>query len=242
MAESWQPPPELCVAMPRPMELALAGKVNQVLLYLTVVFGFLIVFAILGYASADHRLKYDGMETDGTVTRTWTESGKLTSYEIAYEFSAGGKTIRGESQVPKRKWQALSPGSHTPVRYVPSDPSINRAAIGFERLIPYWAAAAAFAFWIMFLSLCIFPMRTARRLLRYGQPAPALVISNPSGRRPKYGWFIKYEVQLPDGRTVTGTTQRDFPYQNGQTVCVLFDPKRPRRNDIYPLKMVRIRR
>lgn len=243
MAESWEPPPELSVAMPRQMQLTLAGKINQVLLYVTLVLGFLIVLAIFGAVSSDHRLKQDGIETDGTVTRTWTTPGRSTTYhEIAYEFSVGGKTFQGESQVPRRRWQTLSAGSHTPVRYVPSDPSINRAAIGFERLLSYWVLAAAFAFWLLFLSLCIFPFRKSKRLMQYGQPAPAIIINNPGGRRPKYGYVIKYEVQLPGGPTVKGSTQRDYPYHNGQTVCALYDPKRPRSNDIYPLKMVRLRR
>jgi Protein of unknown function (DUF3592) len=241
MAESWEPPPELCVAMPRQMKFTTAGKINQVLLYVTIVFGLAVVLGVFGAAYGDHRLKRDGVEVDGTVTRTWTQSGRSTSYELAYDFSAGGRTFRGESQIPRRKWQALSAGSHTQVRYVPSDPSINRAAIGFERLIPFWVPAIAFAFWLFFLSLCIFPMRKAKHLLRYGKPAPGMIINNSSGRRPKYGYVIKYEVQLPDGPTVKGATQRDRPYYSGETVCVLYDPKRPRRNDIYPLKMVQIR-
>ena len=47
-------------------------------------------------------------------------------------------------------------------------------------------------------------------------------------------------LELADGSMRKGTTQRDRTWMRGQTVCILYDPKRPRRNGIYPLRMSEI--
>jgi len=107
--------------------------------------------------------------------------------------------------------------------------------------MPYWVPLAVFAVWIIFIWLSLYDVRKDRALLQYGQPAAGLVVTDNRGKRiPKYGWVTGYEFQLPDGSMRKGTTQRDRTYMKGHTVCVLYDPKRPRRNGIYPLRMAEI--
>ena len=107
--------------------------------------------------------------------------------------------------------------------------------------MPYWFPLVAFAIWICFIYLSLYDVRKERALLQYGQAAAGLVTTNNSGKqRPKYGWVTGYEFQLPDGSMRKGTTQRDRTWMRGQTVCILYDPKRPRRNGIYPLRMSEI--
>jgi hypothetical protein len=126
------------------------------------------------------------------------------------------------------------------VKYVPSRPEINRPAAAYPRLLPYWVPLVVFLGWIGMLALALFPIRKEKRLLRYGQPVAGIVTYASQGRRPKYGWITKYEFQLSDGTTIKGSTQRDRTYHVGQTVCIVYNPKHPRRNDIYPLKLARI--
>jgi len=242
--EVWEAPPELSGPIPRKLKWTKRGKTNLYTAGFVVVFGILIVLGILGNALGDHQLKTEAKETEGSVTRKWTQSGRGTTiyHYVAYSFAVGEQTFQGESHVSNAKWQKLSPGSALAVRYVPSNPSNNRADIAFEsRPMPYWVPLAAFAIWICFIWLSLYDVRKERALLQYGQAAAGLIVTDNSGkRRPKYGWVTGYEFQLPDGSMRKGTTQRDRTYMKGQTVCILYDPKRPRRNGIYPLMMAEI--
>jgi hypothetical protein len=236
----WTPPPEFCISTPRPMKWTKAGVANLVLAFLIGFLGFGVVGAVYDAANRDHRLKDEGKEIDGVVKRTWTEDLRTIHYHVAYEFPAAGKTVQGEAELSKRKWQALSRGVSIPVKYVPSDPEINQPAVAYARLTPYWVPLAVFLGWIGMLSLAMFPIRKERRLLRYGQAAAGVVTNTSKGIRPKYGYIGKYEFQLPDGTTIKGKTQRDRTFHAGGRVCIVYDPKRPRRNDIYPLRLARI--
>ena len=107
--------------------------------------------------------------------------------------------------------------------------------------MPNWVPLAALVVWLWFIYLSLHDVRKERALLRYGQAAAGVVLTDNSGKRiPKYGWVTGYEFQLPDGSMRKGATQRDRTYMKGQTVCILYDPKRPRRSGIYPLRMAEI--
>ncbi|HTI36709.1 MAG TPA: hypothetical protein VL484_04045 [Vicinamibacterales bacterium] len=108
-------------------------------------------------------------------------------------------------------------------------------------LLPYWVPLVSFGFWIFLAALAVLPIRKERRLLRYGEPVAGVVTSNPQGRVPKYGYVLKYEFQLPDGSTVDGRTQRDARLHNGALVSIVYDPAKPRRNDLYPTRLFRVR-
>ena len=95
MEDSWSPPPELCGSTPRHLKWTSGGVLTMVFIFLIVFFGLGIVGAVYDAANQDHRLKQEGKETDAKVTRTWSESGKTTHYKVAYDFTAGGQTVRG---------------------------------------------------------------------------------------------------------------------------------------------------
>jgi len=244
MNERWQPPPELSGPTPRKLKWTKTGKVNLFVAGFVVVFGFLVVLAFLGKAISDHQLKTDARDATGSVTRKWTENGKASTiyHYVAYSFAIGGEPFQGESHVPNAKWQTLSPGSALGVRYVPSNPSNNRADIAFASLpMPYWVPLTAFAIWIWFIYLSLYQVRKERLLLKYGQAAAGVIVtSNRETWRPRYGWVTGYEFQLPDGAMRMGAMLRDRTWMQGQTVCIRYDPKRPRRNVIYPLRMSEI--
>ena len=240
MDDSWSAPSELCTAKPRRLRWTSGGVGTAILVVVIGVIGFGILGAAWDAANRDHRLRDEAKETDAVVTRKWSESTKTKHYNVAYEFSAGGQTLRGKSELPRRNWQTLTAGSHIPVKYVPDEPEISRPSAAYPELLPYWVPAAIAVMWIGMIILAAFPLRKERRLLRYGEPAPGIVTSHPTGRRPKYGYLTKYDFQLPDGRTVQGRTQRDAMFFSGSTVCVLYDPKRPKTNGIYPLRLAKI--
>lgn len=237
MDDSWSPPPELCGPKPRQLKWKSGGVITVALTCFIFLVGFGILGAVGQTVDWNHRLKLEGKPADALVTRTWSESRK---YSVAYQFSAEGKNLRGESEIPHRKWQGLSAGSHLPVTYVPAEPQINRAASAYETPLPGWLPPAIFAGWVGMLILAAYPVWKERRLLRYGEPAAGVITSHSSGRVPKYGYITSYEFQVPEGRTVKGSVQRDRMYFHGSTECILYDPKHPRVNGIYPLRLLRI--
>ena len=112
-------------------------------------------------------MKTEAIEAKGSITREWTENGRASTiyHYVAYSFAVGGKTFQGEYPVPNAKWQTLSEGSALGMRYVPSNPSNNRADIAFESLpMPYWVPRAAFAIWIGVISLSLYQVRKERLL------------------------------------------------------------------------------
>jgi len=237
----WIPPGELSGPTPRQLNWTTIGIVYVVMALLIFFVGLGIVAGVWDESNRDHRLKQEAQEIDATVTRAWTESGKTTHYHVAYEFSLNGQPVRGESEIPQRRWKGLPAGSHLQVKYVPARPEINRPAGAYERMIPYWVPLVAFLFWIGMLALAVFPIRKERRLLKYGQPAMGVITNSPTGRRPKYGYIVKYQFYLQDGSTIEGNTQKDGWFHQGAEVCIIYNPKRPRSNGLYPLKLSRIR-
>jgi hypothetical protein len=241
MHESWQPPPELAGSLPREFKWKRDGFVYIAMAVAIFVIGFGVLAATWQNADEDHRLKQDSQVTDSTVTRTWSESASRGyHYKVAYEFSASGKSYKGESELSQRNWKGLQVGSHTPVKYVSDWPEYNRLALAYQSLMSYWVPFGVFAFWIFMLALAVHPIRKERRLLRFGQAAPALVTSSPPSRRPKYGYITAYEFQLSDGTACKGSTQRDRFNQKGDWITVLYDPEHPRRSDIYPTRLANL--
>jgi len=243
MHESWEPPAELSGPTPRRLKWKVVGIVNMAQIVLLFFIGLGSFGATWHSADESNRLKKEGQITDGTVTRTWTESGgRSTYYKVAYEFSVDRNTVRGESGISGRSWKELRIGSHTPVKYVPGQPDYNQLALAHDTPTTYWLPVAVFVFWMFVLALAIPPVRKERFLLKHGQPAPGMITNikaTSGGPSPKYGYILKYEFQLSDGTIVNGKTRRGVA-RSRQEVTVLYDPKHPRRSDIYPTRMARI--
>jgi hypothetical protein len=236
--QPWLAPEELTGPTPRRFKWHSGGKGNFILCLIILVIGFAIVTAIWETAREDHALAEDAQTADSVITRKWTDHGsRSTYYRVAYEFSVDGKKVKGESGLSQRKWNGLSTGSHTPVLYVPAEPNLNRPSLAYDTVLSYWVPAGATAFWIFSLVVAWSPIRKEKRLLQYGLVVPGTITNNQSGSRPKYGWVIKYEYQLSDGTVLKGRTQRDRTYRQGQVVTILYDPKRPKRSEIYPTKL-----
>jgi len=244
MHESWEPPAELSGPTPRRFKWKVVGIVNISLIVVLFFIGFGILGATWRSADEGKRLKEEGQITDATVTRTWSESGSRSMYyKVAYEFSVEGKTLTGESGISQRKWEQLHAGSHTPVKYVPGQPDYNQLSLAYDTPTSYWVPVAVLMLWIFLLALAIPPVRQERFLLKYGQAAPGMITNikaTSGGRTPKYGYVIRYEFQLSDGTIVNGKTRRDVARSRDE-VTILYDQKHPRRSDIYPTKMARIK-
>jgi hypothetical protein len=245
MHEDWHPPPELAGPTPRRFKWNGVGIAGILLRCLLILVGLGILGNVWRAADESHRLKQEGQIKDATVTRKWSEPGRSGRYyKVAYEFSAGGKTLSGEAEIPQQKWKELESGGHVPVKYVPDMPEYNQLSSADETMTPYWLPLTVFALWIFLLTRAVNSIRMEMRLLRYGQAAPGRITytkATSGGASPKYGYIMKYEYQLSDGTVLNGNTRQSRFTAGGSEVIVIYDPKDPRISEIYPTATARIK-
>jgi hypothetical protein len=156
---------------------------------------------------------------------------------VAYVFSAGGARVHGECEVPLRVWAGLRTGADLAVRYLPSDPAVNHPGAWEEDTTPMWVAiglpALPAAIGIFLLIMVV----RRGQVAAYGLPAPGTVTMCDS---LKTGWAVKYRFRTKDGAAIGGRDQADRPYETGAAVCVLYMPRNPARNSLYPLTWYRL--
>jgi hypothetical protein len=244
LRRSWAPPPELAGMGPREVRLTTTGKV----LTGVAVFMFLsAIAAYLGLSRLEQRqtaereaLRSTSIETRAIVTRHWHTGDKGDEARIAYTFEYEGTTYHGSSAAPQRIWRSLDVGSPITVRFVPARPELNHPSEWERDVMPAWLPGAATG-WLAFIGLLlVFLIRRQSRLLSDGRAAPARVTGH---RRVKNGHVVKYEFALPEGGTLKGSGQtRRSPPGVGSTICIVYDPDKPKRNRSYPMDLVRVER
>lgn len=241
-------PNELKGPLPRKERLTSSGLTTCIVAY-----GFLALsIALVLWVSANavrqmqHQteLRSNGRETAGEITRFWSP-GRSANYKISYTFTIDGTPFRGEASVPKQLWRSLGTSlnehSPLPILYVPANPSVNYPA-GWEQpvssvLMPLLPSIVPT---IIGLWLLPIPYRD-RQLIRDGVPGAGVITNFNRGRgRAKGSDSINYEFRLPDGRTMTGCSPCDGDQGIGASVCVLYLPQNPLRNQLYPLRYYRV--
>jgi hypothetical protein len=159
----------------------------------------------------------------------------------------GGSTYTGRSSVSRADWEAVKRGVRLPVRYAASDPDISQLDIDLGPtplgvLILPLAMCALFAatgYISRFSSPypSIFQFLRQRRLLRSGQPAPGIV-TQVSGEKAR---TVRYRFLGMDGDPIKGKLGNyQHPIKLRDVVTVLYDPRRPRRNTLYPSPLFRL--
>jgi len=152
---------------------------------------------------------------------------------VNYSFAFNGVTYSGSAEEPNAgPGTSLHKSDTILVWFLPSNPAVNHPntwewspAIGWD-----WIAFYIF-FWAMGGAALVLLFRE-RTLTRKGNVASALVTSCV----PKDGIFhIEYEFRTADGKPMKGHTDRKAGYETGARVWVLYLPRRPRRNDLYPM-------
>jgi hypothetical protein len=176
-------------------------------------------------------LRQEGRETVGKVTATHAGHGPST---VSYKFQAGGTGYLGEAEMPNYRL-ILHEEDPIAVRYLPTDPTVNHPAdwewsgLDIMDLIPE-------VFMLFFTSVGIVALVALfrdRKLARRGRPAKGVVIDCSPG---KSEFRVEYEFRTDDGATVTGHSSSPDEYGAGARVWILYFPRRPRRNSMYPLR------
>ncbi len=236
---TWRPPPELQRSSPREVRLTGAGRA-----LLTIFFIFLLAAPLVGVvlyakATADHALRREliaaGLDGRAEVTRRWMRKGDHPRYFVDYVYEAEGRTLKGRLDVRRSRWEKFDLGSVLPVRYLPLDPQ-RHLVPGFEgTLMPLWipylvSGALAGSAWLLTL-----PLKSSRRLLSEGRPAPGVVLAH---RKAQHMTVIRYAFATLSGAIVEGKTEaQKNPPAVGSLLCVLYEQDNARNNRAYPFSL-----
>ena len=107
-------------------------------------------------------------------------------------------------------------------------------------MLSHWVAYVAALTLAALAALIALPIRSQRRLLVEGRPAPAVVTRrhlNKSTHGSQYQ--IEYEFRLLNGAPRTGRSASGKMLEV-QLIAVLYEPDNPARNAPYPLSLVRL--
>jgi hypothetical protein len=237
----WTPPDGLDRSRPRPVRLTGAGKavlrVAVALFVGALAAGIALEFVASREAEAQRLLQEQGVNTEGRITRLWRSRGEDKQPWVAYRFTAQGHVYERRAKAPLRIWRNLQVGSDLPVRYLPSNPVLNHPCDWQQKPMPAWIPYLVAAGLAVPGRLVMLGIRSQRRLLAEGRPAPALVTRHT---QTQHGKTIHYEFPVLSGAIAkgrSGPTRK--PPAPGATICVLYEPENPRRNAPYPLSLVK---
>lgn len=192
------------------------------------------------------RLARAGQHAQGMVlVKSWGDDSdnRHRDFRVQYRFTAAaGKTVRSETVVSERAWQALREREAVSVTYLPDWPRTNR----IDGRVVQWVMPSIFCGVGAMLTLlggfvllkAISTARFARRLREHGFPVEAEVIEvTPTGymvNRVRQ-WVVLYRYRdhagiEHDGRSPTMQKEDAGRWHPGDRVTVHFDPLRPDRS------------
>jgi hypothetical protein len=158
---------------------------------------------------------------------------KRTKSEFHYSFVVSGKPFTGHASIQRQTFQVSDPIA---ILYVPTNPSISHPAGWEEPTLVVW-----FPFFLPILFLLIsvavrISMRIDQRLVVKGIPAVAVVTKciERYGRSGQVnGFTIKYEFRTEDGMLINGNSSSESRQEPGASICILYLPRKPKRNQTY---------
>jgi hypothetical protein len=193
--------------------------------------------------SLTRSLTAEGSETEATVTRLWSALGRD---RVSYDYTVDGRSYHSGSYIASQHWQQLQVGSPLAIRYLPSDPTKTcpnadppNSGNNWSIVLPM--ACIALGFMSLFAFSHLSAVWPQFRLLARGKPVRGVVTRcNEGSRRRMSGYFWYYDFPLADGGQCQGKDFSRQPAAEGTLVTVLYDPNKPRRNDLYPMETVRL--
>lgn len=238
----WRLPPGLSRSSNRDVELR-AGGIIALVAFAGMVLGGLGLGAYL-YGEAG-RQRREAEALDSTQARTTAFITALTrshdehaERRVQFRYVVDGKPYTRKIEVPSRIWQKLQVGADLEIRYLPEKPKVSRAVEWRNRPLPTLVAyLPPFSLFIPGLIMA-WMVRMQTQLLSDGRVAQGRVTKIVRGSHG--GKYVQYEYRLPNGELRKGRAERCKRNEAGETVCVLYDPDRPRRSALYPLSMVRL--
>lgn len=245
--ETWKPPTELEVPLPRPVCLKRGGVWLLVLSGVLVLAGAALASGI-ARASRQHeadarRMLAEGRQTEGVVTRLWRTDDDSDEHRVAYQFPLDGLVYGGEAAIDSRHWDRLREGSTILVRYLPYSPGHNYPSGDLPHPTPAWVVFLVGG--IPTLGGALLPLTVWRRrdLLARGLPTRAVVTRVGAKQAGDSGvqYTVDYQFPLPGGGCANSSYNvNSNPHSEGSAFCVLYDPENPRRHVRYPSALVRV--
>ena len=244
LQRKWTPPAELTGSAPREVRLSGGGVGLAILAVVLFVAGIAGGFALQGTAARElveqKLLREQGADVESQVLRHWRTRDKESRTMVSYTLEMEGRTYSKSVKVPRRIWQTLDVGSQITVRFLPSNPAINRPRD--------WETQPAVPVWLPIIvgltggavgALLVVILKRQLQLLSEGRPAPAIVTRYSFAQHGSKN--VHYEFPLLGGGVQRGKRgpTRSLP-AIGSTLCVLYDRDNPRRNAPYPLDMARL--
>ena len=232
-------PSELIGPVPRKVRLSDGDAPYLVLIVLLFFVGGGLWLGWKGYDDVQqfkHRalLRSSGRVVIGEVTGF--SFGRYTPMSVVYRFAVNGDGYSGKALEPEKPGLGTSfdKGDKIPVRFLPSDPSINHPdAWEWSANIGRWFVGFQIFFWSLGAWALLFLLRD-RRLARNGSVATAVVTEcRPDDRR----FRVEYRFRTADGVEMKGHSDSPDEYGVGATIWVLYLPQRPQRNNMYPLPL-----
>jgi Protein of unknown function (DUF3592) len=222
---------------PLPRRSRLSGNGSQMAIVAALMLALAVAFALwVGIDRAQqlqHRaaLRHDGQEAVGDITRLWS-SGRSLKTRVSYTFIANGISFKGEARVPGQLVHSLRESDTVPIRYLPANPSVNHPAAWEWSALLDWDSFVAP---IIGVALCLFlivPLRSEHQLVAEGLPVAGVITQCSPGKRG--GFSVTYDFRTQDGSVTKGNGWSRARQEVGATVCVLYLPHNPRRNEPYP--------
>jgi hypothetical protein len=235
-------PDELKGPLPRKERLSSFGLTTKIVAYglLASAVALVIWFSVDAARIMQYQteLRSEGREAVGEITRFWSP-GRSVNYKISYSFTVDGIPFRGEASVPKQLWSSLGTISSLSIQYLPANPSVNYPS-GWVRstssvLMPLIPSIVPALFGIGLL----LPFARDRQLMREGVPSVGVIVKVIRGKGREVD-AMYYEFRLDDGRIMSGSSSCVGVPEIGASICILYLPQNPQRNQRYPLRYYRV--
>jgi len=152
---------------------------------------------------------------------------KKTRSKFYYSFQVDGRSFTGRASIQLQTSRVSDP---IPILYLPSNPSINHPAAWEEPTVVVWFPFSGPAVFLLIALAVYISMCWDRRLAAEGKPAVATVTSCALN---KSGFSVKYEFRTEKGTVTKGNSSSETDQEVGASVCVLYLPRNPRRNQTY---------
>jgi hypothetical protein len=240
----FMPPPGLSRSAPRDVRLTPSGRVLTGVVWLLAIAA--VPIGVLLYREARREFEAsatfarESVAATAVVDRLWRKNGDGNPTFAAIHFDAGDARVSGEVRMRASLWREQRVGAPIAVRFLPGDPQRWQLEADPEDGMPIWLAYVVSAGMAILSLGCGAMVRRQRTLLSNGRAAPGRITSlrKHHGAHGKSHQEIAYEFPLLGGGTATGRATASKAAAVGGTICVVYDPDRPGRNQPYPFSLV----